>query len=430
MHMHSPHASVVHVLPDKMGGMMNVLANFLEYRRQDGLDQYVVLTHNHLSADTRFNGQLPADRQVTVEYSLPVENLHAVLRRLAAAIPPGPGVLVANDLLELAMLSCHDPGRAVVQMLHGDDEYYYDLALRHAPVIDVFVTISRAMHAELLKRLPERRDAILCLPFGIPIPVKVRSAKAGPLRLIFAGRLENGQKGIFDLPEIDRHLHELDVRVQWTVVGGGPDEAQLRARWKDHAHVRWLGSRSNAEVLALYAEQDVFVLPTRAEGFSVALLEAMGAGLVPVVSDIASGVPDVVESGVTGFRPPVAAADGFAAAIATLDRDRDRLEIMSRAARNIIVERYDIRQRVGDYQALYARWQDLLRHRPQAVTLPYGSRLDQPWLPNAAVYAVRTTQRWLRGWDEPVKKSIKFRWSSVRTDGFRSIGSTSVLPSG
>jgi glycosyltransferase involved in cell wall biosynthesis len=393
----SPSPSVVYVLPDKLGGMMNVAANLLACRRADGLEYYVVLTHNSLSGDTRFGQPLRADRQVTIEYTLPLENLHAVLHRLAAAIPPGPGVLVSNDLIELAMLSCYDPGRTVIQMLHGDHDYYYDLAVRHEPVIDVFIAISRAIYDTLRLRLPHRHDSIVHLPFGVPIPTTARTPAPGKLRLIYAGRIENQQKGVFDLPEIDRHLQDLGCSVEWTLVGGGPDEAALRRRWGAQPHVRWLGPATNAEVVGLYAEQDVFVLPTRAEGFSLALIEAMGAGLVPVVSDIASGVREVVTDGVTGFRLAVADVAAFAAAITILNRNRDRLEVMSRAARQVVVEDFDIRERVASYQALYARWREYDSRRPRALRLPYGSRLDQPWLPNALVYTLRATRRWLAG---------------------------------
>jgi len=389
--------SIVYVLPDKMGGMMTIIANLLAHRRPDALTYWALLTHNRLSVDTPCCQALQADRQVRVEYSLPLENLHAVLRRLAAAVPVGPGALVANDLLELAMASLCDTGRTVIQILHGDHEYYYSLAATHEPVIDVFVAYSRATYERLQERLPHRRESIVHLPFGVPIPPQVRTAMPGRLRLLFAGRLENEQKGVLELPVIDQHLRELGCTVQWTLVGAGPDEEQLRACWGDQPHVRWLGVKTNAQVIDLYADHDIFVLPTRDEGFSVALLEAMGAGLVPVVSDIRSGVPEVVEPGVTGFRPAVGDIAGFAAAIATLDRNRDQLEAMSRAARQTVIERFDIRERVAGYQALYARWSELRRPRPKEIALPYGSRLDQPWLPNGAVYAVRATRRWLKG---------------------------------
>ena len=46
-----------------------------------------------------------------------------------------PGVVVAGDLLDLAMLSVNDVGRAVVFILHGDYDYYYDLAVKHDHVV-------------------------------------------------------------------------------------------------------------------------------------------------------------------------------------------------------------------------------------------------------------------------------------------------------
>jgi glycosyltransferase involved in cell wall biosynthesis len=150
-------------------------------------------------------------------------------------------------------------------------------------------------------------------------------------------------------------------------------------------------------VLGLYADHDVFVLPTRAEGVPVALLEAMGAGLVPIVSDIESGVSEVIESGVTGYRPAVGDTASFAAAVAELERNRGRLETMSRTARQTVVERFDIRERVGQYQALFSRWRELYRPRPGIVRLHYGSRLDKAWLPNALVSAFRSSRRQLAG---------------------------------
>src|SRR5262249_9855649 len=156
--------------------------------------------------------------------------------------------------------------------------------------------------------------------------------------------------------------------------------------------VRWLGALSTAALIAQYADQDVFVLPTRFEGFPVALLEAMGAGLVPVVSGIASGVPEIVDT-TNGARVAVGQITAFADAIAALAIDRVRLEAMSGAARRSIAHRYDIRERVADYQALYARWRELYRPIAPGRHLQYGSRLDQPWIPNPVVRLVRTAMR-------------------------------------
>src|SRR5258708_2035314 len=131
-------------------------------------------------------------------------------------------------------------------------------------------------------------------------------------------------------------------------------------------------------------------MPSQNEGLPVALLEAGAAGVVPVVSDLPSGIPDVVTPGVSGYRPGIGDIAAFADAIAALDRDRARVEEMSGAVRDTVATRFDANQRTAGYQQLFARWQELKRPRPLNPRLRYGSRLDRPWLPNAAVRLMRS----------------------------------------
>jgi glycosyltransferase involved in cell wall biosynthesis len=389
-------ASVVHVLPDKLGGVFAIAQYLLQHRRADAGVHYAVLTDNRLDRDTRAGERLAADGERRVEHRLPVENLYSVLRRLARAIPAGPGVLVANDWLELAMLAAYPVDRTVVSVSHGDFDYYYDLAERHEPLIDCFVAYTRRIHRTLCERLPHRRDSIVHLPYGVAIPGAARRHAPNALRLCYAGRI-NRSKGIFDLPAIDRSLGDLGIDVTWTVAGAGPDRAALEALWHDPGRIRWTGPRSMAGVRALYPEHDVLVMPSRAEGLPVALLEAMAAGVVPVVSDLPSGIPEVVVPGENGYRPAIGDVPEFARAIARLAGDRERLQAMSRAARQTVIDRFDIRERAPEYHALYARWRELRRPGSAGAALGYGSRLDRPWLPNAAVYATRSVRRWLGG---------------------------------
>ena len=389
-------ASVVYVVPDKMGGMLNIVESLLAHRAPDGFRHEAVLTDNLLSRDARFGGALPADAQRTVRYRLPTENMFAVVRRLWDALPRDGGVLVSNDQIELAMLHHYDPGRMVVQLLHGDHDYYYDLAERHQSVIDVWIAYGTAMADGVRRRLPHRAADVHHLPYGIELPARARTAVPGPIRLVFSGRIEHGQKGVFDLPRIDAALRDRGVPAVWTIIGDGPDRQELQRRWSA-PWVTWVGALERRAVLDRLGDGDLFVLPTRAEGLPVALVEAMGAGLVPVVSDIPSGVPEVVDRGASGMLVAVGDTAGFAAAIADLAADRDRLEAMSAAARRSVQARFEPRPRAAAYQDLYARWPELRRPRPARLPIPYRSRLDQPWLPNPVVRTVRAAIRRYQG---------------------------------
>jgi glycosyltransferase involved in cell wall biosynthesis len=199
-------------------------------------------------------------------------------------------------------------------------------------------------------------------------------------------------KGVFTLPAIDRLLHDAAVPVTWTIVGSGPASADLHHAWRSAANVSWIDAATPAMVRALCARHDVFVLPTRAEGLSVATVEAMSAGLVPVVSDLPA-MAELAAGGSAALRIPVGDARGFADAIIQLSTDRERLHAMGVAARQIAVERFDIRSRVTAYQDLFARCRDLYRPRPAAPACAFGSRLDQPWMPNSVVRLVRSALR-------------------------------------
>jgi glycosyltransferase involved in cell wall biosynthesis len=184
--------------------------------------------------------------------------------------------------------------------------------------------------------------------------------------------------------------------VQWTVVGGGPDEQRLRDAWTS-GRVNFLGTKKHDEVIGIASEHDVFVLPTRWEGVPVALLEAMGVGLVPVVSRVESGVAEILTDGVTGLMPPVGNPGAFADAIAELDANRAKLESMSTAAATYVRTNHGIRERTDAYQALFAQYQHLRRPCTRKGALLYGSRLDRPWLPNTAVRTVRSVIRRAKG---------------------------------
>jgi glycosyltransferase involved in cell wall biosynthesis len=385
--------SVVYALPGKMGGVVTNLANLQRHCDPARFSQHTVLTRNQLDVDTPFEGGMGGDSQSLFVHALPLENLHSVLRRFQRAVPPGDGVLVASDWLELAWASSHGTERAVFQVLHGDFDYYYDLALKHQDIIDIFITCSRLIHEKLRKLIPDRAEEIHHIPYGVPIAERTRTPASGSLRLLYAGRLEQVQKRVFDLPRIDEALRTRNASVKWTIAGGGPHETELRSRWRDGGNVQWTGVLSNRETIELMASHDVFVLPSEAEGLPLALLESMSAGLVPVVSDLPSGVREVVLPGETGFLNPVGDVGAFADAIAKLDADRVTLERLGKSARKTVSEAYDVRRQASRYEALYVDWLKLRRARPRRVKLPYGSRLDRPWIPNPLVRFIRERTR-------------------------------------
>jgi glycosyltransferase involved in cell wall biosynthesis len=386
------------MLPDKLGGVHNFVANLLAHRLPDDLNYEAVLAHNFSDPDDPSDGDLRADVK-RLAYRLPPENFHSVLRRVAGQISQGRGVLVANDWLSLSTASAHRTGKAVVYINHGDFPHYYDLAVTHDPTIDLFITYTVHMYDRLCALLPHRAESILNIPYGVEIPLTRPRRRSRPMRLLYVGRLDRS-KGVMDLPGIDRRLRAAEIPVEWTIQGPGPAEQELKAAWKDAPHVKWNGRTTMERVKELYLDHDVLVMPSRAEGLPVALLEGMAHGCVPVVSDLPSGIPELVENGVSGFRVPVGDIAGFADAIASLASSGDMLRSMSDEAAARVKSKFDIAVRAPEYQRAIAAMADITPRwsRPHVFL---GSRLDQPWIPNLFVTGARSLRRSVKEWSKP-----------------------------
>jgi glycosyltransferase involved in cell wall biosynthesis len=93
-----------------------------------------------------------------------------------------------------------------------------------------------------------------------------------------------------------RQIPELKLRI----VGGGPEAASLLRLWRElklEPIVTWVGDTPLRELAREYNRADVFCLPSVQEGFGIAFLEAMAAG-IPIVAARAAAIPEVVRHGV------------------------------------------------------------------------------------------------------------------------------------
>lgn len=130
-------------------------------------------------------------------------------------------------------------------------------------------------------------------------------------------------------------------------VGEGPLRGELEALSGPTQAVRVLGYRRDAR--RILASADFFVLPSRREGLSFALLEAMSAGLVPVVSD-APGNRDAV--GDAGVVIPAGDAEAFSSALMRLTRDdHSRRELGEQAKAR--ASQFSSRQMIDSTRRIY-----------------------------------------------------------------------------
>jgi glycosyltransferase involved in cell wall biosynthesis len=102
---------------------------------------------------------------------------------------------------------------------------------------------------------------------------------------------------------------------------------------------------NSPELRRLYRQAHVFVLPTRADCYSLASLEAMATGLPVVLSEV-GGTGDIIRDGETGCLIPPADGRALARSLEALIEDRSARLRMGLAARRDVEARFDVRQNI------------------------------------------------------------------------------------
>lgn len=288
----------------------------------------------------------------------------ALVRHLEEAGYDGVFVNVLSDRAATNAVRYLDERLLRVMIVHNITPGTYAAAAAVRDHVHAAVAVSPRIASDLVRRHgfdPDRLRVVFnAVDTAGPDRLRLGAARSGPLRLLFLGRIENASKGVFLLPRIMAAL--ADRPVELAIAGGGPDEAELRARCARFGdRVRFLGGVPQDRVPALTVEHDVLLFPSYFEGFGLTLAEAMAGGCVPVAARIAGVTDRIVTDGGTGLLHPVGDAAAAAAAVRRLETDRSLLDQLAAAARQDVNARFSVDAMTAGYADLLA---DLQQSRP------------------------------------------------------------------
>jgi glycosyltransferase involved in cell wall biosynthesis len=205
------------------------------------------------------------------------------------------------------------------------------------------VTATGPRSADRLAALGIDRHRLAVLPNAIDVDALARpqgeAALPRDLDLLFLGRLAPGKRPLLFLDLVHRLRALCGRPVRAALLGDGPERGRVRARITElglGADVDLAGHV--ADVPAWLARCRLMVLPTVAEGLPYAVVEAMAAGVPPVVSAVGD-LPALLQSGENGVLvDDFADLERVATTVAALLADEPRRTRMAAAAKRTVTE--------------------------------------------------------------------------------------------
>ena len=232
---------------------------------------------------------------------------------------------------------------------------------------DRVVAVSAQLADELPVTLRVPREKIVTIPNGVDTDTFQPQPDNGVLRRELG--IAPGAPIIGSIGRLN-HIKGYDVMIEafarframrshpdavLVVAGHGADRAALDARVAELGvaeHVRLLGWRD--DVHDMHAAFTIFTMSSRSEGTSISLLEAMSAGLPPVVTDVGGNAavlgPALGREALVPSEAPAALADRWSALLA----DPARRAQTAAAARARVIDAFALAAMVRAYEAIYA----------------------------------------------------------------------------
>jgi sugar transferase (PEP-CTERM/EpsH1 system associated) len=237
----------------------------------------------------------------------------------------------------------------------------------YRPVVNHYVALGRELGDYLVEKIDIAPSAVTTIFNGVDaerfVPADVPSRIDGcpfDARLHWLVGTVGRMQTVKDQPTLARAFAlalrrqpALRDRLRLVMVGEGPlrEEARAILEQEGLADLAWLPGRRD-DVAAVLRGLSCFVLPSRVEGISNTILEAMACGL-PVIATSVGSNATLVGHGVSGEIVPPADADTLAQSIVNLASHPDIAAAMGRRGRAAVEARFSLGAMTSAYQRLY-----------------------------------------------------------------------------
>jgi glycosyltransferase involved in cell wall biosynthesis len=379
---------IYHFYNGSGGGVWSVIKNLVQFSDSIKVENHIVHAINNV-LHPKYEMELlnEASSQQLYRYS-PNNNFYYTCKQLAKLLPNDKAVVVAHDWLELGMMSNLGLQNPVVHFLHADLEYYYNLAIKHQNFVDRFIAVSPVISKKLCEAVSYRTEDIHFCRFPVPA-VTASNNKNKILKLFYCVRdILEERKQFKLLGLINKCLQQKKLLVSWSIIGAGLSLQEVKEALNQEQEIFYNSSLPNEKVISLMPKHDIFILPSLKEGFPVAVVEAMKGGLVPLVTNWDEATKELIIENETGYYFKIGDAQAYAETIIRLDADRIKLQQMANAASKKANELFDPNINTRQIENIMTQAAEKVSQTKKTFKA-YGSRLDEPWIPNVVTKTIR-----------------------------------------
>lgn len=358
--------------PPQIGGAERVMANLADALARQSHQVTVLSSADRSDKIAPSTDLLPASAEenpkaIRLAYSgIKILGTFAYMHRISRWIQANRPDLVYVSMLKhdayCAQRTCRKlnipvvlrpEGAGITGDMHWQQTHWFGRIVRSQTVgASAFVALSDRIQTELMQcGYPTER--IHFIPNGIPVPeIQWKVQQTQQKTVVFVGRLAF-EKGLDYLIASWPEVLKAHPQARLKLIGSGPLEATLKnqaIQLQIPDSVEFAGSSEH--IIAELMNASLFVLPSREEGLSIALLEAMSIGL-PVVASNIPGNRTLITDGVTGRLAEVEQPCNLAGQIARALLHEPSTIQMAEAGRALVIDRFSIEAMAKSHSNLF-----------------------------------------------------------------------------
>lgn len=377
---------IYHFSVGRDGGVRSIINRFIEYTTSLEITYKVINIIN--KKDLKASSKVFNQDDISIVFSSH-DNLYYTLRKINKKLIYKNAIFACHDWMELALVSNLGLTNPVIFFMHGDYDYYYKTAIKNEKVITIFIAPTLSIKNALSKLIPARENNIFYFPYP------VRDFCIIPCQFIqincayYVCDISDPNKNFKLLAEIDRVLQKNNCLINWHIAGMGITREEIFENWDsgDDSRIIYYGYLDELKLVQYLQKCNLFILPSFKEGMPISLIESMKCGLVPIVNQWNDSIKELIKNGINGFLSSENEVDEYVNYILLLASDPALFKKISDNAKessaNINLEKESIQ----NIEKLFLSLKNVTIKRTPNKT--YGSKLDQPWIPNLITRSYR-----------------------------------------